>query len=58
LQISTFIEQVVEDETQMEALLQDCSRIMVWNIYLAPFASFYPSKWLMKNNLDVILPLT
>ncbi|XP_062163743.1 probable beta-1,4-xylosyltransferase IRX9H isoform X2 [Alnus glutinosa] len=57
-QISTFIEQVVEDETQMEALLQDCSRIMVWNIYLAPSASFYPSKWLMKNNLDVILPLT
>lgn len=57
-QASAFIEQVVEDETQMEALLQDCSRIMVWNIYLASSTSFYTSKWLMKNNLDVVLPLT
>ncbi|KAK4558907.1 hypothetical protein RGQ29_008245 [Quercus rubra] len=58
LQVSTFIEQLVEDESQMEALLQDCSRIMVWNNYLGSSNSFYPSTWLMKNNLDVILPLT
>ncbi|KAM3687784.1 hypothetical protein ACJW31_10G100500 [Castanea mollissima] len=57
-QVSTFIEQLVEDESQMEALLQDCSRIMVWNNYLGSSNSFYPSTWLMKNNLDVILPLT
>lgn len=58
MQVSTFIEQVVEDESQMEALLQDCSRIMVWNNYLESSNSFYPSKWLMKNNLDAILLLT
>lgn len=57
-QVSTFIQQVVEDESQIEALMPNCSRIMVWDIYLAPSNSFYPSKWLMKNNLDVILPLT
>ncbi|XP_015573183.1 probable beta-1,4-xylosyltransferase IRX9H isoform X2 [Ricinus communis] len=28
-QVSTFIEQVVEDESQMEGLLEDCSRIML-----------------------------
>lgn len=57
-QVSTFIEQVVEDESQMEALLKDCSRIMVWNNYLESSNSFYPSKWVMKNNLDAILLLT
>jgi len=44
--VSTFIEQLVEDESQMEALLQDCSRIMVWNNYLGSSNSFYPSTWL------------
>ncbi|KAG6649337.1 hypothetical protein I3843_07G201500 [Carya illinoinensis] len=56
-QVSTFIEQLVEDESQMEALLQDCSRIMVWDIYLASSTPSYPSKWFMKNSLDVIVPL-
>lgn len=29
-QVSTFIEQVVEDESQMEGFPVHCSRIMVW----------------------------
>lgn len=57
MQVSTFIEQLVEDESQMEALLQDCSRIVVWNIYLASSNPSYPSKWFTKNSLDVIMPL-
>ncbi|KAF7830123.1 putative beta-1,4-xylosyltransferase IRX9H [Senna tora] len=41
-QVSTFIEQVVEDESQMEGLMNNCSRIMVWHIDMLP-------------NLDLIL---
>ncbi|KAG8487416.1 hypothetical protein CXB51_020938 [Gossypium anomalum] len=55
-QASSIIEQVVEDESQMEGLPQDCSRIMVWEVNIES-NSFYPQKWLMKNNLDVIAPL-
>ncbi|KAK8679515.1 hypothetical protein V6N13_144964 [Hibiscus sabdariffa] len=54
---SSFIEQVVEDESQMEGLPQDCSRIMVWELNVEPSYSFYPTKWSMKNNLDIIAPL-
>ncbi|GKV03415.1 hypothetical protein SLEP1_g15720 [Rubroshorea leprosula] len=56
-QASTFVEQVVEDENQMEGLLQDCSRIMVWHLAVASSNSFYPEKWFMKNNLDIMAPL-
>ena len=57
LQASSFIEQVVEDESQMEGLLQDCSRIMVWELNVESSNSFYPPKWSVMNNLDVIAPL-
>ncbi|EOY29713.1 hypothetical protein QUC31_020639 [Theobroma cacao] len=56
-QASLFIEQVVEDESQMEGLLQDCSRVMVWELNAESSNSFYPQKWSMKNNLDIIAPL-
>ncbi|KAK4277007.1 hypothetical protein QN277_015078 [Acacia crassicarpa] len=55
---STFIEQIVEDESQMKGLANNCSRIMVWHIDLESAISFYPQKWIIKNNLDVIVPLT
>uniref|UniRef100_A0A5B6YG00 Glycosyltransferases n=1 Tax=Davidia involucrata TaxID=16924 RepID=A0A5B6YG00_DAVIN len=55
-QVSTFIEQVVEDESQMEGLLQDCSRIMVWHLHVESSYS-YPHEWSMNSNLDVIAPL-
>ncbi|XP_022976319.1 probable beta-1,4-xylosyltransferase IRX9H [Cucurbita maxima] len=58
LQASDFIEQIVEDESQMEGLLEDCSRIMVWNINFKPSSAVYPHKWLMKNILDVTASLT
>lgn len=56
--VSTFIEQVVEDESQMEGLMNNCSRIMVWHISLESAIPFYPQKWIIKNNLDAIVPLT
>ncbi|GKV44862.1 hypothetical protein SLEP1_g52005 [Rubroshorea leprosula] len=57
-QASAFVEQVVEDESQMEGLLQDCSRIMVWHLDVLSSNSFYPAQnWFMKNNLDIIAPL-
>lgn len=33
-QVSTFIEQVVEDETQMEGISEDCSKVLVWHLPL------------------------
>ncbi|KAL4302786.1 hypothetical protein GQ457_10G017910 [Hibiscus cannabinus] len=56
-QSSSIIERVVEDESQMEGLPLDCSRIMVWELNIEASNSFHPPKWLMKNNLDVIAPL-
>ncbi|KAK1550647.1 hypothetical protein Q3G72_022442 [Acer saccharum] len=56
-QASAFIEQIVEDESQMEGLPDNCSGIMVWILPLGSSNSFYPQKWHLKNNLDVISPL-
>ncbi|XP_009603737.1 probable beta-1,4-xylosyltransferase IRX9H [Nicotiana tomentosiformis] len=47
-QVSSFIEQVVEDESQMECFPTHCSRIMVWQFdteLLYP----YPHEWWVKN---------
>lgn len=53
-QVSSFIEQVVEDESQMEGLLEDSSRVMVWLLQLQSSNSLYPPKWFLDGNLDVI----
>ncbi|PON37266.1 Glycosyl transferase [Parasponia andersonii] len=58
LRVSTFIEQIVEDESQMEGLEQDCSRIKVWHLHLESAKSVYPHEWFIKENLDVIASLT
>ncbi|XP_060208077.1 probable beta-1,4-xylosyltransferase IRX9H isoform X1 [Lycium barbarum] len=47
-QVSTFIEQVVEDESQMEGLPMNCSRIMVWQ-FNTEILYPYPHEWLVKN---------
>jgi hypothetical protein len=59
MQVSTLIEQIVEDEGEMEGLMNDCSRVMVWHIDLEFSYSSYPQKWITENNLDAIwnLPL-
>ncbi|CAL5355430.1 unnamed protein product [Camellia sinensis] len=57
IQVSTFMEQVVEDESQMECLPQNCSRIMIWHLHVESSFS-YPPEWFLKyNNQDIIAPL-
>lgn len=54
---TTFVEQLVEDESQMEGVPADCSQIMNWHV---PFGSenlVYPKGWQVGTNLDVIIPL-
>ncbi|XP_066309393.1 probable beta-1,4-xylosyltransferase IRX9L [Miscanthus floridulus] len=58
LQESRFIEKLVEDETQMEGLADNCTRVMVWNFDLEPPQLNYPTGWLLQKNLDIIVPIT
>ncbi|KAF8695998.1 hypothetical protein HU200_036879 [Digitaria exilis] len=58
LQESRFIEKLVEDETQMEGLADNCSRVLVWNFDLEPPQLNYPTGWLLQKNLDVVVPIT
>lgn len=51
-QASTFIEQVVEDESQMEGLLENCSSIMVWRLPLESSSSSYPYQWLISRDME------
>ncbi|KAK4560043.1 hypothetical protein RGQ29_009008 [Quercus rubra] len=56
-QETTFIEQVVEDESQMEGSPPGCSRIMNWHLHLEARHFDYPRGWLLQKNLDVVLPI-
>ncbi|XVF36515.1 hypothetical protein REPUB_Repub19eG0064700 [Reevesia pubescens] len=57
-QETTFIEQVVEDESQMEGIPPGCSRIMNWHLHLETGNLVYPKGWLLEKNLEVTLPIT
>ncbi|KAI6689183.1 hypothetical protein NL676_026011 [Syzygium grande] len=52
-----FMEQVVEDENQMEAIPFGCSLIMNWHLHLDGHGLPYPQGWLLEKNLDNVLPL-
>ncbi|XP_022981009.1 probable beta-1,4-xylosyltransferase IRX9H [Cucurbita maxima] len=56
-QETTFIEQVVEDESQMEGVPTGCSKVMNWHLHLEVPNSFYPSGWVFQKNLDYVLPI-
>ncbi|XP_076886769.1 putative beta-1,4-xylosyltransferase IRX9H [Bidens hawaiensis] len=56
-QETTFIEQVVEDESQMEATPFGCSKIMNWHLHLEARELGYPKGWLLQTNLDAVLPI-
>lgn len=55
LQETTFIEQVVEDESQMEAIPPSCSTVMNWHLHLDAHNVFYPKGWQLEKNLDSIV---
>ncbi|KAI3422804.1 Glycosyltransferase [Psidium guajava] len=56
--VSTLIEQIVEDESQMEGLLHSCSRVMVWHLRVDPSSYFYPQSWFTKSYLNATASLT
>ncbi|XP_020592369.1 probable beta-1,4-xylosyltransferase IRX9H [Phalaenopsis equestris] len=51
-QETTFIEQLVEDETQMEGLPHFCSKIMNWHLHLEAKHLVYPKQWQVSSNLN------
>lgn len=56
-QETTFIEQVVEDESQMESVPPSCSRILNWHLHLDAHGLVYPRGWLLQKNLEVVQPI-
>ncbi|KAL2517818.1 putative beta-1 [Abeliophyllum distichum] len=54
-QASTFIEQVVEDESQMECFPSDPQKIMVWHRKVDLYS--YPQIRVVENGLSIIVPL-
>ncbi|XP_021721183.1 probable beta-1,4-xylosyltransferase IRX9H [Chenopodium quinoa] len=56
-QETTFIEQVVADESQMEGMPNDCGKIMNWHLHLDARWVAYPRGWLLQNNLDAVLSI-
>uniref|UniRef100_A0A0E0KM10 Glycosyltransferases n=1 Tax=Oryza punctata TaxID=4537 RepID=A0A0E0KM10_ORYPU len=57
LQGSAFVEQLVEDESQMEGIPADCSQIMNWHVPFGSESVVYPKGWRVATDLDVIIPL-
>ncbi|XVE70285.1 hypothetical protein DITRI_Ditri10aG0060300 [Diplodiscus trichospermus] len=55
---TTFVEQVVEDESQMQGITPGCSRIMNWHLHLDTGNLVYPKGWLLEKNLEITLPIT
>ncbi|KAJ7958866.1 Glycosyltransferase [Quillaja saponaria] len=53
-QETTFIEQLVEDESQMEGSPPSCSKIMNWHLHLEAHNHNYPKGWLLQKNLDAV----
>ena len=56
-QETTFIEQVVEDESQMEGIPHDCSKVMNWHLHLEARHLFILMGGKSLQNLDVVSSL-
>lgn len=56
-QETTFIEQLVEDERQMEGLPPGCSKILNWHLHLDADNIVYPKGWVLQKNLDAVIPV-
>ncbi|KAH0464199.1 hypothetical protein IEQ34_006985 [Dendrobium chrysotoxum] len=54
---SKFVEQLVEDESQMEGLADNCSRILVWHLHFEANELLYPNGWSIQRNLEAVIPL-
>ncbi|RDX88034.1 putative glucuronosyltransferase, partial [Mucuna pruriens] len=56
-QETTFIEQLVEDESQMEGSPPGCSKILNWHLHLGAHNIVYPKGWVLQKNLDAVIPV-
>ncbi|TKY74496.1 beta-1,4-xylosyltransferase IRX9H [Spatholobus suberectus] len=56
-QETTFIEQLVEDESQMEGSPPGCSKILNWHLHLDAHNIAYPKGWVLQKNLDAVIPV-
>ncbi|KAI5068130.1 hypothetical protein GOP47_0016475 [Adiantum capillus-veneris] len=56
-QETTFIEQVVEDESQMEGLPSGCSKVMVWHLHFEAPEVVYPPGWRLEQDLNATILL-
>ncbi|VVB15478.1 unnamed protein product [Arabis nemorensis] len=56
-QETTFIEQVVEDESQMEGVPPGCSRILNWHLHLDARDVPYPQGWVIQKNLGAVVTM-
>ncbi|CAJ2643155.1 unnamed protein product [Trifolium pratense] len=54
---TTFIEQLVEDENQMEGSPPACMKIMNWHLHLDVHNVVYPKGWMLEKNLDAVIPI-
>lgn len=57
LQETTFIQQLVEDESQMEGLPSGCSKVMVWHLHFEAPDVIYPPGWRLEQNLNATVLL-
>eukprot|EP00250_Pteridium_aquilinum_P011468 c20091_g1_i1 orf=606-1922(-) len=56
-QETTFIEQLVEDESQMEGLPSGCSKVMVWHLHFEAPELVYPPGWRLQEDLNATILL-
>ncbi|KAJ8453395.1 hypothetical protein Cgig2_008279 [Carnegiea gigantea] len=56
-QETTFIEQLVAEESQMEGIPAGCSKIMNWHLHLDARGVLYPRGWILQRNLDAALSI-
>lgn len=56
-QETTFIEQLVAEESQMEGIPAGCSKIMTWHLHLDARGVLYPRGWILQRNLDAALSI-
>ncbi|KAF8107913.1 hypothetical protein N665_0116s0118 [Sinapis alba] len=54
-QETTFIEQVVADESDMEGVPPACSRILNWHLHLDARDVPYPQGWVIQKNLEALI---
>ncbi|KAH0904948.1 hypothetical protein HID58_044451 [Brassica napus] len=52
---TTFIEQVVADESNMEGVPPACSRILNWHLHLNALDVPYPQGWVIQKNFESVI---